>query len=101
MEEIYLLLHIGLRREVLLREIPLREVLFLREVPLRVAFLPATRFLLSVAFFLAPTFNLAFLFLVRAAFFAAALRAARDRPMTRINFAMAYNVEVTSFCVMT
>jgi len=97
----YLLLHIGLRREVFLRETPLREVLFLCEVPLRVAFLPATRFLLSAAFFLAPTFNLAFLFLVRAAFFAAALRAARDRPIIRINFAVPYNVEVTSFCVMT
>ena len=86
---------------LLFLEVPLLEVLLLREVPLRVAFLPATRFLLCATFFLAPTFNLAFLFLVRAAFFAAALRAARDLPIRKINSSIPYNVKVTSFCVMT
>ena len=92
MEEVYLLLlFAGLRRVVLL----LREVLLLE------AFLPAARFLLRAAFFLASAFNFAFLFLVRAAFFAAALRAALDLPMPEINSNMPYNVQVTTFCVMT
>ncbi len=56
-----------LRREALRRVVSLREVL-----------LPAALFLLRADLFLASALSFAFLFLVRAAFLAAALRAALD-----------------------
>jgi len=58
---------------VVLRREALRRVLLLREV-----LLPAARFLLRAVLFLASAFSFAFLFLVRAAFLAAALRDALD-----------------------
>ena len=58
---------------MVLRREALRRVLLLREV-----LLPAVRFLLRAVLFLASAFSFAFLFLVRAAFLAAALRDALD-----------------------
>ena len=76
-----------------------REAPLLRAEPLlrEVLFAPARRLLRAAALLLASAFSFAFLFLVRAAFFAAALLAALDLPMFFVKIGMPYRVQVTCF----